>query len=114
MSTATEPRAFPDIDTVPMPDRFDGATYDPDRDGERLTRQARLVFKLMRDGLWHTLPEISNRLARKGFHEPEQSLSARLRDLRKAKFGGHVVERRYVGDGLWQYRLLLPGAEAAE
>jgi len=55
----------------------------------------------MSDGLWHTLAEMSSRL---GF--PEASVSARLRDLRKDKFGGRVVERRYVLNGLWEYRLL--------
>jgi hypothetical protein len=96
-----------DLERIPIAGRFDGATYDPDRDGERLTRQARLVFRLMRDGQWHTLPEITDRLERLGWHEPEQSISARLRDLRKAKFGGHTVERRYVSKGLWKYRLVV-------
>jgi len=38
---------------------------------------------------------------------PEASVSARLRDLRKAKFGGYRVERQRVreGRGLYHYRL---------
>jgi len=80
---------------------YDGATYDADRDGERLARQQRAVRAAMADGRWHTLSELSARL---GY--PEASVSARLRDLRKPKHGGHTVERRYHGNGLWCYRLI--------
>lgn len=80
---------------------FDGATYDEARDGERLARQMGRVRAVMGDGAWHTLPEIASLT---GY--PEASISARLRDLRKAKFGGHVVERRFAGHGLWQYRVV--------
>jgi len=38
---------------------------------------------------------------------PEASVSARLRDLRKEKFGGHVVERRAVKRGLFEYRVIV-------
>jgi putative component of toxin-antitoxin plasmid stabilization module len=34
-----------------------------------------------------------------------QTVSARVRDLRKAKYGAHIVDRRYVGHGVWEYRL---------
>jgi hypothetical protein len=53
------------------------------------------------DGKWRTLADIS---AVTG--DPEASVSARLRDLRKVKFGGLSVQRRYAGGGLWQYRVL--------
>lgn len=77
----------------------DGGTYDAARDRARLNRQALAVFRVMRDRQWHTLPEIA---AMTG--EPEASISARLRDLRKPRFGGHIIDRRYVGDGLWEYQ----------
>jgi hypothetical protein len=54
----------------------------------------------MLDHQWHTLAD----LATTG--DPEASVSARLRDLRKPKFGGFHIERRYVSAGLWAYRLL--------
>lgn len=38
--------------------------------------------------------------------DPEASVSARLRDFRKLRFGGHTVERRYVEVGLFEYRVL--------
>ena len=81
---------------------FDGVTYDPERDRERLGAELKRVFDVMADGEWRSLYEISERT-----HDPAQSISARLRDLRKERFGGHAVERRNVDGGLWEYRLIL-------
>ena len=80
---------------------FDGATYDPERDRERLKTQLFNVWRLMRDGRWRTLEQISVRVGC-----PEASVSARLRDFRKKKFGGHTVEREYVRRGLFKYRVI--------
>lgn len=88
--------------TIPPDDlygRRDGDTFDPDRDTDRLNRQAADVFRVIADEQWHTLAELA---ARTG--HPEASISARLRDLRKPRFGARVIERRYVGDGLHEYR----------
>lgn len=76
-----------------------GETYDPALDRDRLGRQSLRVQSLMADGAWRTLAEISTLTG-----DPEASVSARLRDLRRA---GWTVDRRRVGDpkaGLWQYR----------
>lgn len=83
--------------------KFSGDTYDEARDGERLSRQARVVFEVMRDGMWRTLAEISHLTK-----EPEASISARLRDLRKERNGSYRVEREYLAGGIWQYRVLPP------
>lgn len=80
---------------------FDGETFDIKRDGNRLRRQLDAVRNLMADGLWRTLRQISHNT---GY--PEASVSARLRDLRKSKFGSYVVERRYVERGLFEYRVI--------
>lgn len=81
----------------------DGATYDHDKDGKRLGEQHRAVFDLMRDGQWRTLSEIEDATG-----HPQASISARLRDFRKARFGGHEVNRRRRADaGTWQYQLIL-------
>jgi hypothetical protein len=90
-------------------DWFDGKTYDPARDGQRLRMQLNRVWMLMVDGQWRTLEEIS--LACRG---SEAAVSARLRDFRKKKFGGHTVERRYLHNGLWEYRVVRKRSPAAE
>lgn len=77
-----------------------GVTFDEDRDGDRLNKQARAVWRVMRDGNWHTLEEIERVTG-----HPQASVSARLRDFRKPKFGGHTVERHNLGHGLWIYRV---------
>ena len=84
---------------------FSGSTYDPEHDGERLGGQLYRVFALMRDSEWRTLGEIASVAG-----GSEAGISARLRDCRKDRFGGHTVERRRRGepkDGLWEYRLIV-------
>ncbi len=88
-------------DLAHIPHR-DGHTYDHARDARRLSGQHARVLACMRDGIYRTLAEIA---AATG--DPEASVSARLRDLRKDRFGAHEVERRYVKDGLWAYRLIV-------
>ena len=80
----------------------DGLTYDHGRDYERLNTQQRVVYDVMRDGAWYT-PEQLEEFTGYGW----ASISARLRDLRKPQFGGHVVEREGMGGGLFRYRLVL-------
>lgn len=91
------------------PARFDGATYDAAQDKVRLSAQAEMVFRHMKDGAWHTLEYLSLVT-----NASEASASARLRDLRKPRFGGHTVERRRhaTRPGVFEYRLVVknPGA----
>ncbi len=82
---------------------FGGATYEPEHDGERLGKQLAAVKHLMIDGEWRTLGEISAEVG-----SPQASVSARLRDLRKERFGQYVVSRRARGErgrGLYEYRV---------
>jgi len=81
--------------------RFDGETFDRARDGARLTGQLRRVYDVMRDGQWRTIGEIANAVL-----GSEAAVSARLRDLRKPRFGAYRVERQYVTAGLWMYRVV--------
>lgn len=80
--------------------KFDGATYDPAQDNARLSKQLVSVRQLMLDGAWRTLAEIAHDVG-----APEASVSARLRDLRKPKFGGWKVEHDRVSGGTWRYRV---------
>ena len=82
--------------------RFDGDTYVPGRDRERLSKQINKVFDVMKDGVWHTRSDIAFLV-----DAPESSVSARLRDLRKPRFGAHNVERQHVRQGLFEYRILI-------
>lgn len=82
---------------------FDGKTYEPLFDKARLNTILGRVWNLMRDHEWRTLSEIKEITG-----GSEASVSARLRDLRKERFGSLEVERRRRGpaaDGLWEYRI---------
>lgn len=81
---------------------FNGPEYDPERDNVRLRTQLQRVKACMSDGQWRTLEQI-----RVATRAPHASVSAQLRHLRKPRFGSHTVERRHVGDGLFEYRLIL-------
>jgi len=92
--TFSAPEAAPD---------FDGATYEPEHDHVRLGAQALRVWGVLSDGQWRTLAEIQAQCG-----DPQASISARLRDFRKSKFGGYAVERRRRGEaarGLFEYRV---------
>lgn len=79
----------------------DGQTYDPVEDYARLNAQHRRVYFAMANKGWMTLGDISHITG-----DPQASISARIRDFRKERFGSHFVLRRYLGDGLWEYRLV--------
>ena len=82
---------------------YDGSNYIRDLDRVRLAGQMKSIFLVMRDSEWRTLNEIAMIT---GFGEA--SISAQLRNLRKEKFGSHIVDKRRRGDkekGLWEYGL---------
>lgn len=90
--------------------RFDGAGYDPGRDNARLDGQLGRVFNLMKDEAWRTLRAVALATG-----DPESSVSAQMRHLRKEKFGSHTVNRRHVQNGLFEYQLIVnPGAPPFE
>lgn len=89
--------------------RFNGSDYEPEFDNERLTGQLKRVYEAMINGQWRTLGEIE---AITG--DPQASISAQLRHLRKPRFGSHIVNKRPRGDrhnGLFEYQLLEKGSE---
>jgi hypothetical protein len=86
--------------------KFDGSDYIPDRDDVRLSGQILRVWECMKDEKWRTLREISNATG-----DPEASISAQLRHLRKPKFGSYDVEKEYISNGLFKYKLLTQGKE---
>lgn len=99
---ACRPRA-PAAALVPPRAPFDGVTIQQDNeDPERLHRQLTAVLNLMRDGQYRTLAEIHAAVG-----GSEAGVSARLRDLRKGKFGAHEVQRRHRKKRLFEYRVLI-------
>lgn len=85
---------------------FDGPCFDPEYDRERLSGQIRRVYEAMSSNDWMTLSELEDFTG-----DPQASISAQIRHLRKERFGGHVIEKRRRGEpkrGLWEYRLVTP------
>jgi len=80
--------------------KFNGPDYKPARDNARLTSQNERIFEVMKTGKALTLHEISELTG-----EPEASVSAQLRHLRKPRFGSHGVSKDYLGGGLYAYRV---------
>ena len=75
-----------------------------DLDRHRIRLQLDRVRAVMKDGGWRTLWEIQARTPL----DWVQSISARLRDFRKERFGGHTVRRRLrEAPGLFEYQLIL-------
>ena len=91
---------------------FDGKTYDPALDSARLgSSLSRLRGFLLRSpNMWHSMGQ----LMRATGNDDWASVSARLRDLRKTKFGGFDIRAQRVTNGVWQYGLFLACADAAQ
>jgi hypothetical protein len=85
----------------------DGDTFDPALDGKRLGPQMIRVLRSMLDQKWRTLAEIKEITT-----DPEASISARLRDVRKRWGEGAMESRRRASagleSGLWEFRVNLP------
>ncbi len=89
---------------------FNGPEYQPKEDFKRLLSQAIRIKSLMMDGEWRTLPEIAEATG-----DPQASISAQLRHLRKERFGGYRVLRRPRSSrrrGLFEYQVLPPEDES--
>lgn len=85
--------------------RFNGPAYVPEHDQARLSVQYHRIFGLMKDAQWRTLSTIANVTG-----DPQASISAQLRHMRKERFGSHTVEKKRVGTqnhGLFAYRLVV-------
>lgn len=95
------PSMSPEAQIAALSPHFDGATYEPARDEKRLSGQLERVREAMSDGAWWTLDRLT---ARVGGTTP--AVSARIRDLRKPRFGAHKVERKSLGHGLFAYRVV--------
>lgn len=89
--------------------KFGGTTYVPIHDEKRLQSQLERIKRLMSDNQWRTLTEIQKAIQLDQYVS-ETSISARLRDLRKKKFGGYTLDSRRRGEasrGLFEYRVTI-------
>ena len=84
------------------PADFSGSDYDKDLDFPRLKGQMLRIYACLLPGEWWTLREIEEETG-----DPQASISAQIRNLRKEKFGSHVVERRrnFFSAGTWEYQI---------
>lgn len=85
--------------------KFQGSDYKAELDEIRLSGQILRIFDLMKDGRWRSLREIAYKTL-----DGEASISAQLRNMRKAQFGSHIVLRRRRGmadRGLFEYQLII-------
>jgi hypothetical protein len=103
-----DPLQLPLLPDLPAP-HFDGPVYEPKHDQARLTGQIQRIYQAVLAASyldqWLTLGELAERTG-----DPEASISAQLRHLRKPRFGSHVVDKRRRGaesSGLWEYRMIL-------
>lgn len=83
-----------------QPKSFDGVTFNEARDGTRLKSQMERVREMMQSGIWYKLSHLVMWCG-----GTEASISARIRDLRKPRFGGHTISRRHIAGGTWEYRM---------
>lgn len=86
---------------------FNGSDYTPELDHARLGKQITDIYNLMEDGKWRTLREIEQATG-----HPQASCSAQLRNLRKSRFGGHLVNKRRrpstdLDRGIFEYQLVV-------
>jgi len=89
-----------------LPVRFDSGVPLTAADHVRLGAQLRRVLDVMGDGDWWSVPAIRHRIAAvTGILDPEPSISAQIRNAKKAKHGGHVIERRRVHN-TYEFRLV--------
>jgi hypothetical protein len=79
---------------------FGGESFDARLDGPRLKGQLERTLEVMKDGRWHTLQEVADAVGC-----TTQSASARIRDLRKPRYGAHHIRRSRIGPAVFAYRL---------
>jgi len=79
---------------------FSGAGVETVEDKIRLGKQIDRVLAYINGGEWMSLQQIAI-----GINAPHASVSAQLRNLRKAEHGSYIIERKNEGDGYFLYRL---------
>lgn len=91
-----------------LPVRFDSGVELRETDHVRLGAQIRRVLTVLQEGGWWSVPAIGYAIyLRFDVNDPQPSISAQIRNLRKAKHGGYQIERRRDPDvPLYEFRLV--------
>lgn len=90
---------------------FDGAVYEEEKDVVRLSGQIERVHTILAQSkdVWLTVSEIQIKIANEFLlDDPECSISAQIRNLRKERFGGYMIEKQRRGSedsAIWEYQL---------
>lgn len=85
-----------------MQEYFDLTTGLLEEYDEEPYTQREYIRDVMRDKQWRTLDFIAEITG-----APAPSVSAQLRHLRKAKYGGHTVNKRRNDVGVYEYQLIV-------
>jgi hypothetical protein len=87
-----------DLFSAPAP-RFDSGVELTKADHQRLGAQIQRVLSVLSDGGWYSVPDLQDCIwAQFRVRDPEPSLSAQIRNLKKSKHGGHTIERKREGN----------------
>jgi len=91
---------------------FDGESYSRALDRVRLNEQLWAVYRALLTGKRWTIRELTEHCERElGKPMSENGIGARLRDLRKERFGGFDIPKDRIGDsGTFVYWLRKEGA----
>jgi len=91
------------------PSPFRGNDFIAEYDHNRLDKQLERVKFVMADGRWYTVCEIRETIQRVfQINEPENSIQAQIRNLRKPEFGNYIIPKRRRGrisSGHYEWRI---------
>lgn len=68
----------------------------------RMNSKMMSVLEFMSDGQWRSLRQISEGSG----YTSLTGLSACIRSLRKPQYGEHIIEKRFITESLYEYRLV--------
>jgi hypothetical protein len=86
---------------------FDGPDVTPEDCARLKTQQVKIREYMLRVRDWRTAQEVADACGLVF----TAGTSARIRDLRKPRWGGYIVERQRRSRGLWEYKLVTLTAE---
>jgi hypothetical protein len=73
-----------------------------------------VILDYLRRGEWCAPHEVGMQLRLQGVHCAAEAVTARMRDLRKVRFGGHYLVKRYrTGTDYFEYRVERQDQKAA-